>query len=154
MSTIKVVITVISLTNSPLTCRGFLLLALYLDRLLCPEHRCIHCPGHSWTHVCVKMSNSRSSTCFSSTAAMIQHLLCATWLFINRKGCCWGNWVAQSVERPTSALVMISRSMSSSPASGSVLTAQSLEPASDSVSPNLSAPPLLMLSLSLSVKNK
>ena len=48
-----------------------------------------------------------------------------------------GAWVAQSVERPTAAQVMISRSVSSSPASGSVLTAQSLEPASDSVSPSL-----------------
>ena len=45
---------------------------------------------------------------------------------------------------------MISRSMSSSPASGSVWTAQSLEPASDSVSPSLSAP-LLLCSVSLSV---
>ena len=45
-----------------------------------------------------------------------------------------GARVAQSVERPTSAQVMISRSVSSSPASGSVLTAGSLEPASDSVS--------------------
>ena len=35
-----------------------------------------------------------------------------------------------SVKRPTSAQVMISRFMSLSPASGSVLTAQSLEPAS------------------------
>ena len=43
-------------------------------------------------------------------------------------------WMAQSVEPPTSAQVMISLSMSSSPASGSVLTAQSLQPASDSVS--------------------
>ena len=42
---------------------------------------------------------------------------------------------------------MISWSVSSSPASGSVLTAQSLEPASDSVSLPLSAPPLLILSL-------
>ena len=42
-----------------------------------------------------------------------------------------------SVKRPTSAQVMISRSVSSSPASGSVLTAQSLEPVSDSVSPSL-----------------
>uniref|UniRef100_A0A8C8YF99 Rho family-interacting cell polarization regulator 2 n=1 Tax=Panthera leo TaxID=9689 RepID=A0A8C8YF99_PANLE len=50
------------------------------------------------------------------------------------------------VERPTSAQVMISQSVSSSPASGSVLTAQSLEPASDSGSPSLSAPSLLMLS--------
>ena len=35
------------------------------------------------------------------------------------------------------------------PASGSVLTAQSLEPASDSVSPSLSAPPPLTLGLCL-----
>ena len=48
-----------------------------------------------------------------------------------------GAWVAQSVEQPTLAQVMISRSVSSSPASGSVLTAQSLEPVSDSVSPSL-----------------
>ena len=39
------------------------------------------------------------------------------------------------------------------PMLGSVLTAQSLELASDSVSPSLSAPPLLALCLSLS-KNK
>ena len=49
----------------------------------------------------------------------------------------WGAWVAQSVERQASAQVMISRFVSSSPASGSVLTALSLEPASDSVSPSL-----------------
>ena len=61
-----------------------------------------------------------------------------------------GAWVAQSVERPTSAQVMISRCVSSSPVSGSVLTAQSLEPISDSVFPSLSAPPLFMLCLSLS----
>ena len=48
-----------------------------------------------------------------------------------------GAWVAQSVKRLTSAQVMILRSVSSSPASGSVLTAQSLEPVSDSVSPSL-----------------
>ena len=60
--------------------------------------------------------------------------------------------MVQSVERPTSAQLMISQSVSSSPMSGSVLTAQSLEPASDSVSPSLSAPPLLMLCLSLSQK--
>ena len=46
--------------------------------------------------------------------------------------------VAQSVKRPTLAQVMTSQFMSSSPASGSVLAAQSLEPASDSVSPSLS----------------
>ena len=66
-----------------------------------------------------------------------------------------GTWVAQSVKRPTSSQVTISRSVSSSPASGSVLTAQSLEPASDSVSLSLSlsAPPPLMLCLSL-LKNE
>ena len=67
-----------------------------------------------------------------------------------------GAWVAQSVECPTWAQVMISWFVSSSPAFGCVLTAQSLEPASDSVSPSLSAPPLLVcaLFLSLSLKNK
>ena len=40
---------------------------------------------------------------------------------------CWGTWVVQSVKHPTSAQVMISLFVSSSPASGSVLTAQSLE---------------------------
>ena len=62
----------------------------------------------------------------------------------------WGAWVVQSVKHPTSAQVMISWSVSSIPATGSVLTAQSLEPALDSVSPFLSAPPLLTLCLSLS----
>ena len=64
--------------------------------------------------------------------------------------------MAQLVEHPTSAQVMISQFMGSSPTSGSVLTAQSPDPASDSVSPSLSAPPLLALCLSLylSLKNK
>ena len=66
--------------------------------------------------------------------------------------------MAQSVERPTLAQVMISRLVSSSPVVGSVLTAQSLEPALDSVSPSLCPFPAhtlsLSLSLSLSVKNK
>ena len=59
--------------------------------------------------------------------------------------------MAQSVERPTSTQVMISQFTGSSPTSGSVLTAQSLESASESVSPSLSAPPLLTL-VSLSLK--
>ena len=63
-----------------------------------------------------------------------------------------GAWLAQLVKCPTSARVMISRFLGSSPTSGSVLTAQSLEPASDSVSPSLSAPPPLTLCLSLSQK--
>ena len=69
-----------------------------------------------------------------------------------------GIWVAQVVKLLASAQVMISDFMSLSPASGSLLIDQSLEPASDSVSPSLSAPsPLvlpLFLSLSLSKINK
>ena len=53
-----------------------------------------------------------------------------------------------------SVQVTISQLVSLSPESGPVLTARSLEPASDSVSPSLSAPPLLMLCLSLSKINK
>ena len=64
-----------------------------------------------------------------------------------------GARVAQSLKRPTSAQVTISWSVSSSPASGSVLTAQSLEPVSDSVSPSLSDPPPFMLSLPVSKIN-
>ena len=63
-----------------------------------------------------------------------------------------GAWVAQSVKRPTSAQVTISRYVSSSPALGSVLMAQSLQPASYSVSSSLSDPPPFMLCLSLSQK--
>ena len=62
--------------------------------------------------------------------------------------------MVQSVKRLTSAQVMISQLMSSNPSSGSVLTALSLEPASDFVSPSLSAPPPLALCLSLCVKSK
>ena len=62
--------------------------------------------------------------------------------------------MAQLVEHLTSAQVMISWFVSSSPTSGSVLTAQSLEPASDYVSPPFSAPPLLTLCVSLSIINK
>ena len=59
--------------------------------------------------------------------------------------------MAQSVKCPTSAQVMISQFMSLSPTLGSVLTAQSLEPASDTVSPSLSALPPLVCALSVSV---
>ena len=65
-----------------------------------------------------------------------------------------GAWVARSVRRPASAQVMISQSVSLSPASRSGLTAQSLEPVSDSVSPSLAARPPLRLSLFLSLRNK
>ena len=62
-----------------------------------------------------------------------------------------GAGVVQSVKCPTSDQVMISQFVSSSPVSDSVLTALSLEPASDSVSPSLSAPPPIKRSLSLSL---
>ena len=62
-----------------------------------------------------------------------------------------GAWVAQLVECLTLAQVMISWFVGSSPASGSVLTAQSLEPASDAMSPSLSPLPPLTLCLSLSL---
>ena len=65
-------------------------------------------------------------------------------------GSWWAAWAAQSVKRPTSTQVMISQVVGSSPASGSVLTAQNLEPALDSVSPFPSVPLPLSLSLSLS----
>ena len=54
-----------------------------------------------------------------------------------------GTWVAQLVMHPILAQVLISLFMGLSPAPSSELTAQSLEPASDSLSPSLS------LSLSL-----
>ena len=57
-----------------------------------------------------------------------------------------GAWGVQSVQRPTSA--QVSRSVSSGPASGSVPTARSLEPALDSVSPSLYPTPVRALSLS------
>ena len=65
----------------------------------------------------------------------------------------WGAWVAQLAKRPTPAQVMISQFVSSSPASGSVLTAQSLEPSSDSVSPSLCPYPA-HASAPLPLKNK
>ena len=62
-----------------------------------------------------------------------------------------GPWMAQSVKHPTSAQVMVSWFVSSSPVSGFVLTAQSLEPALDSVTPSLSSLPQLVLCLSVSL---
>ena len=62
----------------------------------------------------------------------------------------------QLVKHPTSAQVAISWFVGSRPTSGSVLTAWSLEPASDSVFPSLSLPlPCSRsLPLSLSLNNK
>ena len=58
-------------------------------------------------------------------------------------------WVVWSVEHLTSIQVMISEFVSSSPALGSVLTAQSLELASDSVCLCLCSSPACAFSLSL-----
>ena len=65
-----------------------------------------------------------------------------------------GRVMAQSVKRPTLAPVKISRFFSSSPTSGSVLMAWSLQPASDSVSSSLSDPPPLVLCLSNTNKHR
>ena len=65
--------------------------------------------------------------------------------------------MSDSVKRLTSAQVMISQLVGSSPALGSVLTAQSLELPSDSVSPSLYAPLQVVLSFSqksINVKKK
>ena len=59
--------------------------------------------------------------------------------------------MAQLVKYPTSAQVIISQLVGLSPASGSGLTGQSLEPASESVSPSLSPLPPLIFLLSFSV---
>ena len=60
-----------------------------------------------------------------------------------------GTWESQLVKPPPSAQVMISWFVGSSPATGSGLTGQSLEPASDAPSPSLSAPSPITLGLSL-----
>ena len=58
-----------------------------------------------------------------------------------------------SVKRLTLAEVIISPFMSSDSMSGSVLTAQSLEPASNSVSPSLCTACTLSLSQEITIKN-
>ena len=71
-----------------------------------------------------------------------------------------GTWVARSVEHPTSAQVTSLWFIGLSPASGAVLTALTLEPASDAVSPSLSlcSSPVTALSLKINknvkLKNK
>ena len=78
---------------------------------------------------------------------IIENFMChvSTLLRFKKRGIFWGAWVAQSVKRLTLARVMISQFVGLNPTLGSVLTARSLEPASDSLSPSLSAPPLLSL---------
>ena len=57
-----------------------------------------------------------------------------------------GAWVAQSVKHPTSAQVMISQFVGSSPTMGSVLIVQN---SPGILSPSVSAPPLFACVLSL-----
>ena len=85
-----------------------------------------------------------------SLSAPLPLVLCFSLSLKNKQP--WGTWVAQLVKHLTLAQVMVSQFVSSSPVSGSVLTGQSLEPTLDSVSPSVSAPPLLTLCLSLSQK--
>ena len=75
--------------------------------------------------------------------ALVKFPVCLDFVHI---GGMWARstWMAQLVKHPTFAQVMISQSVSSSLASE-----LSLELALDSVSPSLSAPPLLTLWLTL-----
>ena len=95
--------------------------------------------------ICTSLLFSKS--CFTFLGNMLNGVQEKVYLKV-KKSALWGAWMAQLVKRPTSAQVRISWFVSSSPTSGSVLTAQSLEPASDSVSPSRSAPPMLVLCLS------
>ena len=72
----------------------------------------------------------------------------------NKKELWRGAWVSQSVKRLTLAQIRISLLVSLSSSSGSVLTAQNLETALDSVSSSLSAPPLLIFCLCVSLSQK
>ena len=65
-----------------------------------------------------------------------------------------GAWVAQLAECLTSPQVMISQIVNSSPMLGSVQTAQSLEPASYSVSPSLPLTHLCSIFLSKEISIK
>ena len=123
---------------------------------------CIPAPSHanfraSWPHfaslylVKHNLKNTEGKTCYILKVRLSQKV--SSQLLQSVKRMVRGAWVAQSVKRPTSAQVVISQLMGSSPESRSGLTARSLEPASDSVSPSLSAPPLSH-SVSLSKINK
>ena len=93
-------------------------------------------PGH-WLHTCtyVVMASLSLWTGFFTTWVISQNRYSR------------GTWVAQSVKDPTLAQVVISWFVSSSPVSGSVLTVQIL-------CLPLSAPPLLVLCLSVSLSLK
>ena len=125
------------------------------NRFQCP----LYCWGYQKKESLVPTKSPRVARC--PACDILHHVpvflvgevgLVHVWnLFLQEKIAGRGTWVPQLVERLTSAQVMISQFVGLSPTSGSVLTAQNLQPASDSVSPSLSAPPLFTLSL---LKNK
>ena len=85
---------------------------------------------HSWAHWAIL-----SYVFFSLPTGMSSS--CPLWLRLKNIALrTLSTWGTQPVKRQTSAQVMISQLVSSSPESGSVLTARSLEPALDSVSPS------------------
>ena len=106
-----------------------------------------------WTHTLITAACASVTCLFREVLASREVLprASADWGFPPENSSS-GARVAQSVERPTSARVVISRFVGSSPTSDSVLMARSPEPPSDSVSPSLSLP--RSCSVSLCLKNK
>ena len=109
---------------------AYLWLGLLSAELLQPESiPRNHC---SLQRMCSRISVRRKDTCLSPA-----NILGICWCLVNAIS--RGAWVAQPVKGMTSAQVMVSRFVGLSPMSvRSVLTAQSLDPALDSVSPSLS----------------
>ena len=83
----------------------------------------------------------------------LSHTHCRACLRFSLSLGCLGGSVGWA-EHPTSAQVMVLWFVSSSPALGSVLTAQRLESASDFVSPSLPLPCLHSVCVSLSLSQK
>ena len=105
-------------------------------------------PSHT-----VPFKASARPTCGTGCSASSLYFFSQVFIFFFLKKMFFrGVWVSQSVKCQTSTQVMISRFVSSSPAWGPGLTAQSLEPALDSVSLSLCPSPIHALSLSLSQK--
>ena len=121
------------------------------------ETQSYHMLAQARTGLFVEVEASNSNEVLSKNPCLKiwewSHILSAR-VLLRTKTICWGAWVAQSVKRLTSAQVMISSFVSSCPTSGSVLTARSLEPTSDSVSPSLSLCPSPAHAVSLSKINK
>ena len=104
----------------------------------------------TWSKYCRMLDYDKLFGGSKSTGQIISTLSCVLQSLF-KKHRFRGAWVAQLVKHPTLAQVMISQFVSLSPTSGSVLAAQSLEPASDSVSPlSLCSSPACALSVSVS----